>query len=453
MSNRIVQALEHGAQKLGRTLAEDAGKAVHKLYRQAGDNLRKVAHNTREIDAEHAKDLERILHGEGGKGLPHPRSGAGGGRGGGSHPRGRGREQVRSPRTEGRPQDTRCGGGEPVDMATGRMYIDQVDAALPGSLPLEFTRSFDSGYLAGRWMGPRWVCTFDERLEIDGQGVVHVRPDRITQAYPHPEPGDPVFASAGSRHELDLDPGTGRYTVTDPATGLVKEFTPTGDGAEALLTTVRDRHGRHYTLAYDPDGTPCPSATPAATRCWSPSTRNASPPCVWPTPQTAAATPCCCATATPTATSPASTTPPASPCASPTTPPAGCCPGRTATTPSTATPTTPSTGSSTRAAPTAPCASTSPTATPTRPPDCAPTPRPTPSGTPPPTWSTTTPGSPRSPTRSATPPTTNATPTTASSPRPTPWAAPPATSTTAPATSPASPAPTANGPRSPTLRG
>ncbi|MCU7821092.1 DUF6531 domain-containing protein [Kitasatospora sp. DSM 101779] len=256
MSNRIVKALEHGAQKLGKTLADDAGKAVHKLYKQAGDNLTTVAKNVREVEAKHAKDLEKILAGHGGKGMPHPRSGSGGGRGGGSHPRGRGRDQVKSPRTEGRPQDTRCGGGEPVDMATGRMYIDQVDASLPGSLPLEFTRSFDSGYLAGRWMGPRWVCTFDERLEIDEQGVVHIRPDRITQAYPHPEPGDPVTASAGSRHELDLSPETGTYTVTDPSTGLVKEFTLVPDGSEALLTTVRDRHGRHYTLAYDEDGVP-----------------------------------------------------------------------------------------------------------------------------------------------------------------------------------------------------
>ncbi|MEU5389171.1 DUF6531 domain-containing protein, partial [Kitasatospora cineracea] len=226
------------------------------FYRKAGDNLKTVAKNTREIEEKHAKDLAKIMRGEGKDGVPHPRSGGGPrpGRGGGSHPKGRGRDQVKSPRTEGRPQDTRCGGGEPVDMATGRMYIDQVDASLPGSLPLEFTRSFDSGLLTGRWMGTRWICTFDERLEIDEQGVVHVRPDRITQAYPHPEPGDPVHASAGSRHELDLVDG--HFTVTDPATGLVKTFTPTPDGDEALLTEVRDRHGRHYTLAYDADGTP-----------------------------------------------------------------------------------------------------------------------------------------------------------------------------------------------------
>ncbi|MEW1909444.1 hypothetical protein AB0442_13460 [Kitasatospora sp. NPDC085895] len=65
MSNRIVRALEHGAQKLGKTLAEDAGKAVHKLYKQAGDNLKTVAKNTREVDAKHAEELKKII--EGGK--------------------------------------------------------------------------------------------------------------------------------------------------------------------------------------------------------------------------------------------------------------------------------------------------------------------------------------------------------------------------------------------------
>ncbi|MFD0573114.1 DUF6531 domain-containing protein [Kitasatospora gansuensis] len=152
--------------------------------------------------------------------------------------------------------DTRCGGGEPVDMATGRMYIDQVDAQLPGSLPLLFTRSFDSGYTAGRWMGERWVCTFDERLEVDVEGVVHLRADRISQAYPHPEPGDPSFSGAGSRRELDVDPETGDYTLTERSTGLIREFTLQPDREVALLTRVRDRHGRHYDLAYDEHGAP-----------------------------------------------------------------------------------------------------------------------------------------------------------------------------------------------------
>ncbi|MEU3493075.1 RHS repeat-associated core domain-containing protein [Kitasatospora cineracea] len=255
MSNQIVKALEHTAQKLGKTLAEDAGKALKGFYRKAGDNMRKVAKNTREIEEKHAKDLSKIMRGEGRDGVPHPRSGGGRrGKGGGSHPKGRGRDQVKSPRTEGRPEESRCPGGEPVDMATGRMFTDESDVRFSGSLPLEFTRSFDSGLLTGRWMGPKWLCPFDERLEIDADGLVHVRPDRITQSYPHPEPGDPVHPLGGAVRELDLMGGL--FTVTEPATGLIRTFTRTSDGDEALLTEVRDRHGRHYTLAYDEDGVP-----------------------------------------------------------------------------------------------------------------------------------------------------------------------------------------------------
>ncbi|MEU2625438.1 DUF6531 domain-containing protein [Kitasatospora sp. NPDC007106] len=257
MSNRIVKALEHGAQKLGKTLADDAGKAVHQLYKQAGDNLTKVAKNVREVEAKHAKDLEKILAGHEGKGVPHPRSGGGGRGGRGNTHGGEGRRQVADPRQAGRREDAVCGGGEPVDMATGRMFIDQDDASLPGSLPLVFTRNYESGYLAGRWMGPRWVCTFDERLEIDDEGVVHLCPDRTTQAYPHPEPGDPVQASAGgARRDLDIDPDSGTYTLTDRSDGLTRTFTTRPGAQIALLTRVRDRHGRHYDLAYDADGAP-----------------------------------------------------------------------------------------------------------------------------------------------------------------------------------------------------
>ncbi|AUG78699.1 Rhs protein [Kitasatospora sp. MMS16-BH015] len=253
MSNQIVKALEHAAEKIGTAIAKDAGKAVKDLYHSAGQNLKKVAANVREVEEKHAKDLAKTFEHDT-KGVPHPRSGGGTGPKGHDHPKGRGRDQVKDPRTEGRDHTSRKCPGEPVDIATGRMFIDQTDASLPGSLPLHFTRSFESGLRTGRWMGTKWLCPFDERLELDEAGVVHIRPDRITQAYPHPEPGDPVLASAGSRHQLDRTDDT--FTVTDPATGLVKEFTPTPDGTEALLTTVRDRHGRHYTLTYDPDGTP-----------------------------------------------------------------------------------------------------------------------------------------------------------------------------------------------------
>ncbi|KDN84275.1 hypothetical protein [Kitasatospora cheerisanensis] len=61
MTNRIVKALEDGAEKLGKALAEDAGKAVSKLYQETGANLRKVAKNTAEVEEKHAAELKKIL--------------------------------------------------------------------------------------------------------------------------------------------------------------------------------------------------------------------------------------------------------------------------------------------------------------------------------------------------------------------------------------------------------
>ncbi|MEU3136584.1 putative T7SS-secreted protein, partial [Streptomyces sp. NPDC006854] len=62
---------------------------------------------------------------------------------------------------------------DPVDLASGRMFLPQTDLVLPGTLPLVFTRRTESGLPAGRFLGPSWTSTVDERLEIDAAGVVH----------------------------------------------------------------------------------------------------------------------------------------------------------------------------------------------------------------------------------------------------------------------------------------
>ncbi|MFI6106064.1 putative T7SS-secreted protein [Streptomyces sp. NPDC051310] len=143
--------------------------------------------------------------------------------------------------------------GDPVDMATGRMVLPQTDISLPGSLPLVFTRTFESSYRAGRWFGPTWSSTIDQRLEIDSEGVVFVCEDGSLLAYPHPAPGVPVMPTHGRRWPLDRDQDT--YTVTDPDTGLVRHFTEQGAGL-ALLTQLDDRNGRWITFEYDQAGAP-----------------------------------------------------------------------------------------------------------------------------------------------------------------------------------------------------
>ncbi|WP_381554275.1 putative T7SS-secreted protein [Streptomyces eurythermus] len=150
-------------------------------------------------------------------------------------------------------QDSTQGCGDPVNVATGTMYLPQTDVTLPGTLPLLLTRRVESGYRLGRWFGPSWSSTLDERLEIDAEGVVYVTEDNRLLSYPHPAPGLPTLASHGPR--LPLDRVDGGYTITDPHTGRVRHFADRGPDL-AVLEQIDDRNGNWITFEYDTEGTP-----------------------------------------------------------------------------------------------------------------------------------------------------------------------------------------------------
>ncbi|CAM5515703.1 hypothetical protein SAVIM338S_03857 [Streptomyces avidinii] len=166
--------------------------------------------------------------------------------------------------------DKATGHTDPVDLATGRMYLPQTDLVLPGTLPLVFTRRAESGYTAGRWFGPSWSSTIDQHLEIDAEGVVLVAEDGLVVAYPHPAPGIPALPATGPLRPLERTPD-GDWTLTDPATGQVRRFAPPG-GAEvaggagvredgvrdgiAPIVQLDDRNGNHIVFEYDAEGVP-----------------------------------------------------------------------------------------------------------------------------------------------------------------------------------------------------
>ncbi|MFF0214425.1 putative T7SS-secreted protein [Streptomyces vinaceus] len=173
--------------------------------------------------------------------------------------------------------EKRCDGTDPVDLATGRMFLPQTDVLLPGTMPLAFTRRAESGYTAGRWFGPSWSSTVDEHLEIDAEGVILVTADGLALSYPHSAPGLPVLPANGPRWPLERTPA-GDYTVTDPAGGDVRRFTAPADGdhdgdheggadgageggggagyRRAVIDRVEDRNGNTITFEYDEHGTP-----------------------------------------------------------------------------------------------------------------------------------------------------------------------------------------------------
>ncbi|MFD7499704.1 RHS repeat-associated core domain-containing protein [Streptomyces sp. NPDC059850] len=152
--------------------------------------------------------------------------------------------------------------GEPIDIATGAMLMEQTDLTLPGSLPLVFERTHLSSYRGGATFGPTWSCLLDERIQLDSEGVVFAAADGMRLVYPVPEPGVPTLPEKGERWPLEWDgKPDGVMTVTDPQTGVVRTFTrpaPTEEsGAVHLwLDSLQDRNGARVDIERALSGNP-----------------------------------------------------------------------------------------------------------------------------------------------------------------------------------------------------
>ena len=91
-------------------------------------------------------------------------------------------------RTAAKETETLCCKGDPVEVAAGRVVLAQTDVELAGVLALVLSRTHLSSYRVGRWFGPSWASTLDQRLEIEDTGVYYAGEDGMLLAYPTPAP-------------------------------------------------------------------------------------------------------------------------------------------------------------------------------------------------------------------------------------------------------------------------
>ncbi|MFF1676063.1 DUF6531 domain-containing protein [Streptomyces sp. NPDC058256] len=150
----------------------------------------------------------------------------------------------------GRPPESRCVGGDPIDMVSGEMLMEQTDVELPGLLSLILRRTHLSTYDWGRWFGPSWASTLDERLELDSEGAVFATEGGMLLVYPVPVPGVPVLPAEGPRWPLEWDGAPGApIRITDPSTGHTRYFAQAAEGGTtphgALLLPLMARSDRN----------------------------------------------------------------------------------------------------------------------------------------------------------------------------------------------------------------
>ncbi|UIX31614.1 DUF6531 domain-containing protein [Streptomyces sp. GQFP] len=162
-----------------------------------------------------------------------------------------------------KPTKGRCKNGDPIDMISGDMLMEETDVDLPGLLPVVLRRTHLSSYSYGRLFGPSWASTLDERLELDEEGAVLAAEDGMLLFYPVPTPGTSVLPLEGPRRPLDWDGAPGApVRITDPDTGITRHFaasrtpTPVDETFALPIVAMTDRNGLRIDFDRDDDGTP-----------------------------------------------------------------------------------------------------------------------------------------------------------------------------------------------------
>ncbi|NUS64620.1 MAG: RHS repeat protein [Saccharothrix sp.] len=165
------------------------------------------------------------------------------------------KDSVDSPKTDAREPGCPPGSGEPVDLATGQMFMTQFDLELPGMLPLILKRTHFSHYRAGRAFGRSWASSLDQRLDVEADGAYFVDDAATRLIFPLPAAGGPaVLPVEGPRWQLSLS-ADGTYSLHKPESGWTLAFQRRGFRTHALAT-ITNRCGHFIEFRYEDDGIP-----------------------------------------------------------------------------------------------------------------------------------------------------------------------------------------------------
>lgn len=172
---------------------------------------------------------------------PPPGKGGQGGTSSGSAESGPGQRSL--------PSESKTCVSDPVDVASGEVVLTQVDVTLPSeSGELALSRTHLSSYRGGRWFGPSWTSTVDQRLEVGRDELRFYSDDGMVLFYPMPA-DEPVLPVEGPRFPLHRTPEGYRVSAGERALYFA------GDGRVLPLRMI-DQNGSRTEFSYSPDGAP-----------------------------------------------------------------------------------------------------------------------------------------------------------------------------------------------------
>jgi RHS repeat-associated protein len=141
--------------------------------------------------------------------------------------------------------------GHPVDVATGKVFTDHIDLALPGALPFTFERVWYSSSTYRGPLGHGWHHSYDAALYVHDDVILHRASDGRMIAFPRVSAGEEHFLPS---ERLTLLRETLGYAIRTSDRVLL-HFRDVGrEDREYALTGITHPAGHHILLRHDDRG-------------------------------------------------------------------------------------------------------------------------------------------------------------------------------------------------------
>jgi RHS repeat-associated protein len=138
--------------------------------------------------------------------------------------------------------------GHPVDVATGKVFTDKVDLALPGPIPFAFERVWYSTSTYAGPLGHGWHHSYDAALYVEDDVVLHRAGDGRLVAFPAVAQGEEHFLR---NERLTLLRDRSGYTLRTAERRLLRFRDVGRANREHALVSISDPVGRSIELRYD----------------------------------------------------------------------------------------------------------------------------------------------------------------------------------------------------------